>query len=204
VVVLHGVFLGLIISVLIGPVFLLLVNTSIKYGFRAALVLELGIVLSDVSYILLAWYGLGNFMLNPVFQYWMGVIGGLLIFVFALSTLISKNNPLEKDPEPLKASTMFGLAMKSFLLNSSNPSVIVFWFTTVGVAIKTYKGDEFSIGIYFSSCIATVTIIDLIKAYYSKKARQVINPENYKWIRLFSGILLLVLACLLMGRSLTS
>ncbi len=196
-----GIVLGLIISVLIGPVFLLLINTSMRYGFRAAMVLEVGILASDISYILLAWFGLGNFMLNPVFQYWMGIIGGILVLVFAISILTSKKNPLENEPEPLKASNVLGLLAKSFLLNSSNPSVIVFWFTTVGLAMKSYKGDNHSIFLYFASCIATATFFDMIKAYYAKKARQLVNPSSYKWIRLFSGILLLILASLLIGKS---
>jgi threonine/homoserine/homoserine lactone efflux protein len=172
-----------------------------RYGFRAAMVLELGILASDISYILLAWFGLGSFMLDPIFQYWMGIIGGILIFVFSISILTSKKNPLENEPEPLKASNAIGLVLKSFLLNSSNPSVIVFWFTTVGLAMKSYHGDSHSVFLYFASCLGTATVLDMVKAYYSKKARQLVNPKSYKWIRLFSGVLLMVLACLLIGKS---
>lgn len=197
-----GILLGLLISILIGPVFFLLINTSMRFGFRAAMILEIGILASDVSYILLAWFGLGNFMLDPTFQYWMGIVGGILVLGFAISILSSKKNPLENEPEPLNAKNAVGLAIKSFLLNSSNPSVIVFWFTTVGLAMKSYHSQPQSIFIYFASCIGTATLLDLVKAYYAKRARQLVNPNSYKWIRLFSGVLLLLLSGLLIGKSL--
>jgi threonine/homoserine/homoserine lactone efflux protein len=200
----QGFVLGLIISILVGPVFLLLINTSLRYGFRAAMVLELGIISSDVSYILLAWLGLGQFMLNPTFQYWMGLGGGVLILSYAVSVLTSQKNPLEKEPEPMTASNAFGLVVKGFLLNSSNPSVIIFWFTTVGLAMKTYNGDSTSIFSYFSATILTATGIDMLKAHYAKKSRELINPRSYRYFKWISGGLLLIIGTLLLGKSLFS
>lgn len=164
--------------------------------------LEIGICASDIGYIVVAWLGLGRFMLDPTFQYWMGVFGGILILAYGISVLTSKKNPLEKEPEPMTASNAFGLIVKGFLLNSSNPSVIIFWFTTVSIAMKTYNGQTFDILAYFGSCIFTAFSIDLVKAYFAKKSREIINPKSYKWFRIVSGGLLLIVGTILLIKTL--
>ena len=42
---------------MIGPVFFVLIQTSILKGARAAIVFDLGVLLGDVSFILIAYYG---------------------------------------------------------------------------------------------------------------------------------------------------
>ena len=42
---------------MIGPVFFMLIQTSITKGARAAITFDLGVVLSDLCFILIAYYG---------------------------------------------------------------------------------------------------------------------------------------------------
>ena len=53
--ILKGVVTGFVLSIMIGPVFFVLLETSIKKGVRAALALDLGVLLSDLLYILIAY-----------------------------------------------------------------------------------------------------------------------------------------------------
>ena len=46
--------IGFLLSVMIGPVFFLLLETSITKGFRSALALDLGVLISDIIYVLIA------------------------------------------------------------------------------------------------------------------------------------------------------
>lgn len=46
--------IGLILSVMPGPVFFVLIENSITKGIRSALALDLGVLISDIVYILLA------------------------------------------------------------------------------------------------------------------------------------------------------
>lgn len=199
--VVDGILLGLIISVLVGPVFLLLIQTSITYGFRAALVLEIGIVASDITYILLASYGIGKFMTNAAFQYWMGMLGGLVVMSFGVFTLFSKKNPLNEQPKLLKTRSAFGLIAKSFVLNVTNPSVVIFWFTTVALAFSKYSGDKVQVSWHFAACVFTVFIIDLIKAYFAKKARNVLQPGAYKYVKYTTGFLLVLFGILILYKT---
>src|SRR5690606_30801586 len=46
-----GISLGFFLSFMIGPVFFILIETSLTKGFRAALALDLGVIVADLSFI---------------------------------------------------------------------------------------------------------------------------------------------------------
>ena len=50
----QAIGIGFLLSVMVGPVFFILLETSITKGVRASLYLDLGVFISDVIYILFA------------------------------------------------------------------------------------------------------------------------------------------------------
>ncbi|MEX0273390.1 MAG: LysE family transporter, partial [Flavobacteriaceae bacterium] len=46
--------LGFLLSFMIGPVFFVLLETSVIKGFRAALIFDLGVILADALFLLIA------------------------------------------------------------------------------------------------------------------------------------------------------
>ena len=55
--ILAGIPWGIFLSFMIGPVFFILLETSIIKGFRAALVFDLGVVSGDIVFIGIAYLG---------------------------------------------------------------------------------------------------------------------------------------------------
>ena len=53
--ILSGIPWGIFLSFMIGPVFFILLETSIIKGFRAALVFDIGVVLGDIVFIAIAY-----------------------------------------------------------------------------------------------------------------------------------------------------
>ena len=53
----EAVLIGFFLAFMIGPVFFMLIQTSIIKGARAAIAFDLGVVLGDVVFILIAYYG---------------------------------------------------------------------------------------------------------------------------------------------------
>jgi len=51
---LQAIGIGFLLSVMVGPVFFVLLETSITKGIRAALALDIGVFISDVLYIMFA------------------------------------------------------------------------------------------------------------------------------------------------------
>ena len=54
-IVLNGILFGILLSFLFGPAFFILINTSIKKGFKEAFFLDIGILFSDVLYLFAAY-----------------------------------------------------------------------------------------------------------------------------------------------------
>ena len=54
----YAILWGIILSfILIGPVFFMLLETSVSRGWKAAIALDLGVLTSDLICILIAYYG---------------------------------------------------------------------------------------------------------------------------------------------------
>ena len=50
-----GFLTGCVLSIMIGPVFFVLLETSIKRGIKAAIAFDLGVLLNDIVYIFIAY-----------------------------------------------------------------------------------------------------------------------------------------------------
>ena len=48
----NGILFGVFLSLLFGPAFFVLLETSIKKGFKSAVFLDIGILISDAVYLL--------------------------------------------------------------------------------------------------------------------------------------------------------
>ena len=54
--ILSGISFGFLLSFLVGPIFFLLIETSLKRGVKPALAFDLGVLWSDVIYIIMAYF----------------------------------------------------------------------------------------------------------------------------------------------------
>ena len=65
--------------IFIGPVFFLLIGVSLQLGTKAGILAALGIIVSDIIYVSLCYYGVTAFLYEPTFIFWITLIGGLLL-----------------------------------------------------------------------------------------------------------------------------
>ena len=81
--ILKGIVTGFVLSIMIGPVFFVLLETSIRRGVRSALAVDLGVLISDVIYILIAFvfYSEVSALAKGDNQHLLKIIGGVLFFV---------------------------------------------------------------------------------------------------------------------------
>src|SRR5436190_1310635 len=86
--VISGTVFGLVLSAMIGPVFLTLLHTSLQEGFKAGAHLAFGILLSDAAWIGFSYAFTSQLQLAESHKMTFGVIGGLILagFGFYLAT----------------------------------------------------------------------------------------------------------------------
>lgn len=184
----EGVLMGLFLSVFIGPVFFLLIDTSIKKGVAKAFIMDAGVLLSDVLWILLLYWGidkyLGTFLESPKAM----IFAGAIFILFGLSSLINLRKKRIRVLEKKKGK----LFLEGFLLNSVNPSVALFWLATIGYSLKEFDEDKTEVLVFFSTIFITVIIIDAFKFFMASKLNHFLNEKRQHQFSLITSFILIL------------
>jgi len=189
--VLSALGLGIMLSlVFIGPIFFLLIETSITRGPRHALALDLGVVLADIVCILAAYYsshGLVNMIDNHPSFY---IITSIIILIYAFFMIFKKTKMhIEGGEQKFISKNYYKTFINGFIFNILNIGVVLFWLVTVISVRKTYsKTHEFLF--YISIVIITYLCVDIIKILLAKQFKSKLNDNIASKIRKIVGFIL--------------
>ncbi|MFN0187089.1 MAG: LysE family translocator [Bacteroidia bacterium] len=188
-----GLTLGFVLSLLVGPVFFLLIDTSIKKGFKRGVYLAMGVLLSDMFYIAITYFSSVASGVMQNYQWEIGWAGGILLMVFGIVTILKKPHIKSADLDlSEKGSSVWVEVLKGFLMNLLNPFVLIFW---LGVSGSVSSGKSFTYMhtvIFFSTVLITVFLTDVIKAWSASKLRTFLKPTLLIWVNRISGTGLLL------------
>ena len=190
--------LGIVLAFTIGPVFFVLLETSVTKGFRAALVFDLGVVFGDFVFILIAYFStnqiLDQFKDNPA----LFVFGGLIMFLFGLVSYLKQRHDFLKqqneqiDIFEIPKKNYLGLFFKGFILNFINIGILGFWMGIIIVFGPQLEMNPNRILIFFLGVIFTYLITDIFKIILAKQLRNKLTPRViYKIKRVISFILMI-------------
>lgn len=190
---LEGIGMGLVLSAMIGPVFFALITNSVENGFRHTVVLALGILFSDLIYVLITYFGVSVFARNPNFEIVLGYAGGLILMAFGISSFFK---PSSERPNsgglPLPKTGKTKGFFKGFGINGVNPFVFLFWISIAGLVSLKDHFDRVDVSVYYIGILLTVFSIDLLKAYVAKQLRSFITPKFMKLLNRGVGVLLVL------------
>ncbi len=190
--IIKGFSFGLLLSFLVGPIFFVLIETSLKRGIKPALALDLGVLLSDILYILLA-YNFSSFLVSlKKHEHILSVGGGLIFIAFGLYSAlkIQKSDPLKDDSTKYGTKDYLGFFMKGFLLNMFNPSVIFYW---LGLFLF---GDQFGFSsnemlVFFISILVSFFSLDILKIVGAGQLKNFMTDKRLTTVnRVIGGILM--------------
>lgn len=190
--VLSGISLGLLLALLVGPVFFLIIDVGIKHGLRSAIPLVSGVAFSDALFMALTVAGASVLGWLQNHQVWVGRSGGLLLIFFGLSFLLRKPHVRSNEFSAVRPSTnAVREFVKGFMLNVLNPFVLIFW---IGVAASV-SGRGYSAAQtfqFYGATLVTVFVTDLSKAGLARKLEHVMTPVRYRRLHQISGIGLMI------------
>jgi threonine/homoserine/homoserine lactone efflux protein len=194
--ILTGIPWGILLSFMIGPVFFILLETSIIKGFRAALVFDLGVVLGDVFFIIIAYLGSYRLIQSLNDNSSLFIFGGFLMlaygFISFLGTKKEKRvNTKSIDNEIIKKNYL-GLFFKGFFLNIINIGVVGFWLAVIISVGPKLEMETSRVLTFFISVIITYLGIDCVKIVLAKQLKHKMTPTNiYKIKRGISVVLMI-------------
>ncbi|SEN69721.1 Threonine/homoserine/homoserine lactone efflux protein [Flavobacterium sp. CF108] len=199
--ILAGLPWGLFLSFMVGPVFFILLETSITKGFRAALVFDLGVVLGDIFFIAIAYLGSYRLIQSLKDKPALFIFGGIIMLAYGVISFVRLRNEEKIDDEEIDRDIIkrnYGsLFIKGFLLNVINIGVLGFWLAviiSVGPKLEMQNTRMFT---FFTSVIITYLLVDCLKILLAKQLKSKMTPTNILKIKKGISIVLMVFGVVL-------
>ena len=182
--------IGIVLAFTIGPVFFTVLETSISKGIKAAIFVDIGVVLSDVMFFIIAFFST-NSLLNSIEENtdsWY-FLGGVLLVAYAGVSLIKiiqeKNNPENKEGALIENSpNLLKMVVKGFLLNIINVVVLFYWVGIILYFGPQLEMNESKIYLFFIIIISTYFTIDLGKIYLAQQLKKKLTDMVIKTIKI--------------------
>lgn len=192
--ILSGIIFGIGVSVPIGPVNILMMSYALK-SYKKAFFLGLGAMGADALYLTLLSFGILKFLNSPTGFKILAVFGA--IFLTYMAILILKNSKSNIKMQKTDSFSLFGIFVKGFLINLSNPYVIAFWLSSA--AVLSYKGGNFILTL-FGLIIGIFLWISLFPLVIFK-ARKVIGEKIANLFSYISAFILIFFSIILIFRT---
>jgi len=197
----NAALFGFFLAFMIGPVFFMLIQTSILKGARAAIAFDVGVLLGDVAFILIAYYGSKNLLEEIKDDPRLFFIGGFILIIYGVITYLDKSDKKEVEAPDIKIpieNNYLKLLLKGFFLNFINIGVLAFWLGLIVVIGPTLDMNPNHIFWYFFTIIISYFITDLGKIFLAKQLKSKLTPMVIYKIKRGMGVLLIVFGTLLM------
>jgi threonine/homoserine/homoserine lactone efflux protein len=180
-----------------GPMVMLVSRNSVKYSFKGGFPIICGILMCDLIYLALAFFGVSEFILKHerIFFY-AKILGGCYIFYIGL-TILWDSRKIKDYTSNKGVSSKFNFkkeVMKGFFTNLSNPFTIVGMTSFILPFFKPEMTLEakalFAFLIPFSTlyCFTIVTII-----FGNSVIRNLIMPKII-WFERLAGLVICYMA----------
>ena len=194
--ILSGIPWGIFLSFMIGPVFFILLETSIIKGFRAALVFDLGVVLGDIIFIAIAYLGSYRLIKSLEDNSALFMFGGILMLAYGVISYISLHKERKVDTKKIDNEIIrkdyLGLFIKGFFLNIINIGVLGFWLAVIISVGPKLEMENSRMLTFFTTVILSYLLVDCIKIVLAKQLKTKMTPKNILKIKKIISIVLMV------------
>ena len=200
---LQAIGIGFLLSVMVGPVFFVLLETSITKGIRAALALDIGVFISDILYILFALSFVDQIssINSGENKLIFGFIGGSIFIIYGTFYFFKKSKMVDLTLEAENTSKEVAaapkdyllLGLKGFILNIANPAVIFYWLSILSLAAQSVpdntKNPNTWILLFISILLGTYFSIDVLKVFTAKRLRTLVNQNLLNALNILIGLI---------------
>ncbi len=199
-----GILLGFFLSFMIGPVFFILIETSITKGFKAALTFDAGVIIADICFILIAYFSSFQLINRIKDDPALFLFGGMIMITYGAISFV-RLQKLKKAEIHIEATSYknnyFSLFAKGFLLNFINVGVLGFWLTiiiTIGPQLEMNHGKMIN---FFAFVIGAYLLTDIFKMLLAKQLQSKLTPKNILKVKKVSCVLLVIFGLVIMSKS---
>jgi threonine/homoserine/homoserine lactone efflux protein len=186
---LEGFLVGLGMIVFIGPVFFLLLSSTLKCGQLPGFWVAMGIIVSDILCVLICYYGLAKFITHPDSEFWISIAGGILLTGIG-TKYIGTSKVYTEENSILNKYTYLTFFTKGFLVNFVNPFVFMVWIGVIKYTEQTIDRNA-NATVFLVGTLLGILTTDLLKVVLAKHIKKFIKPHTLQWIYRTFGIILI-------------
>jgi threonine/homoserine/homoserine lactone efflux protein len=194
--ILSGIPWGVFLSFMIGPVFFILLETSIIKGFRAALVFDLGVILGEIVFITIAYVGSYRLITSIKDNSALFMFGGIVMLAYGVISYIGLHKEKKVDTHKIDNEIIrkdyLGLFVKGLFLNINNIGGFGFSLAiiiSVGPKLQMQNSRMIT---FFTSVIISYLLVDCIKILLAKQLKTKLTPANILKIKKGISIVLMI------------
>lgn len=157
----EGLRFGLLLQLAVGPVCLLVFQTSVALGTGAALRVVAAVTLTDAFYIALSAMGAAVLFSSPGAKRWARLAGGLVLCLFGGDMLLGVwGATLLPGIRLISVSSVDGLFWRGLALTLANPLTILFWGGALAAKVSDESFDHGELLSFAVGCVlATVLFL---------------------------------------------
>ena len=186
--------IGIILALTIGPVFFVLLETSVTKGFRSALVFDFGVITADIIFILIAFFSTSSILDKVKDDPNLLVFGGVILVVYGLISFIKTSKSyrqiIREHHSVIIKKNYLELFFKGFLLNFINIGVLGGWIAAIILAKSITTSNE-GVVLFISTVLISYVVVDVIKIFLAKKLKHKLTPRVvFKMKKIISLIIL--------------
>ena len=197
---------GIILAFTIGPVFFVLLETSVTKGITSAIIFDLGVIFADVVFILVIFKSTDSLLDKIKDDPKLLVFGGVLLVIYGLISFIKTSKSFrsivrEHHRIVLPKKDYGKLFIKGFLLNFINIGVLLGWlgFIVIGTSITT---SENGVTIFITTMLIAYFLTDLVKIVAAKRLRSKLTPRRIFKTKKIVSLVILVFGIILLSQGL--
>lgn len=194
--VLEGIVFGLGLAILMGPIFIALLQTSIDKGSAAGYTVASGVWVSDIIFIIVSYlfvHKIDGIIRSDDFAFWMSMIGGTILMAFGITVFFAKINPLDNASSSYSAKNFFGFWLKGFLVNTVNPFTFVFWLGVISANVLGRELSQYEASLFLGAILATIIVTDSLKVMMAKYIKSRLTNQLIQRISQIAGAVLTVI-----------
>ena len=193
-----AVVFGFILSFSFGPIFFILLETSITRGIKQAVFMDFGVIVSDLLFFSLAYFGASKIATEEN-QPALFLLGGVILSVYSAISFINnavKNKKIKKE-KAVEETRLFKYVVKGFLLNIINISYLVIWAGVIVWFGPKVEMSPVKIWTFFFVSVATYLAVNVLKFLLSSRLKSKLTDFVLFYIRQGLNILILIFGIVL-------
>lgn len=202
--ILAAIPLGIIMAFMFGPVFFVLLETAAIKGARVAVVFDIGVILADFIFLLIAYFSTNQLLKSIKDEPGLFIFGGCLLATYAVISILQEKKsikrPKQKGIRNFKRKDWFSHFAKGFLLNFVNIGVLGFWLGLIIAFGPAMEMQTSRLALFFGTILLTYFAVDILKILLAKKLTCKLTPSRIFRLKRTINVLILLCGILLIAR----